>query len=287
MMYFKKYKHTITQKTNKLVYFNNYSVSYFFSRFGNNLQQIANGIIYCNFTKSNFYSPKHQYIDKFKVINNKLHALFFTFKKYYRFFYFLNSEDFPTKLSNDFLIKNIQSVFKESISPNINFLNDMKVDEKMLVIHIRSGDIFKKHKKDYYQNPLSYYERLINLYEKVLIVTSSDRLNPVCKILGTYKNVEIQSSSFENDFNTLYNATNLATSGVGTFPIAAALMSKKLKNIYYTNLYLGEHLNPEMITDNDVKHHKFKISESYKKDYETSKNLNELILDKNYETTKF
>ena len=55
----------------------------------------------------------------------------------------MNSEDFPTKLSNDFLIKNIQSVFKESISPNINFLNDMKVDEKMLVIHIRSGDIFK------------------------------------------------------------------------------------------------------------------------------------------------
>ena len=64
-------------------------------------------------------------------------------------------------------------------------------------------------------------------------------------------------------------------------------MSKKLKNIYYTNLYLEEHLNPEMITNIDVKHHKFKISESYKKNYQNSRNLNELILDKNYETTKF
>ena len=40
-----------------------------------------------------------------------------------------------------------------------------------------------------------------------------------------------------------------------------------------------------MITDNDVKHHKFKISKVIK--IMKSKNLNELILDKNYETTKF
>ena len=148
----------------------------------------------------------------------------------------MNSEDFPTKLSNDFLIKNIQSVFKESISPNINFLNDMKVDEKMLVIHIRSGDIFKKHKGLLSKSSIVLW-KINKLYEKVLIVTSPDRLNPVCKILGTYKNVEIQSSSFENDFNTLYNATNLATSGVGTFPIAAALMSKSLKYLLYKFIF--------------------------------------------------
>ena len=44
------------------------------------------------------------------------------------------------------------------------------------------------------------------------------------------------------DFNILLNAKNLATSGVGTFSIAAALASKNLKNFYYSNLFFLHHL---------------------------------------------
>ena len=58
---------------------------------------------------------------------------------------------------------------------------------------------------------------------------------------------EIQSTTLDNDFNTLLGAKNLATSGVGTFVIAAALMSENLKNFYFSNLYLKRGLNPEML----------------------------------------
>ena len=43
------------------------------------------------------------------------------------------------------------------------------------------------------------------------------------------------------------NAYNLVSSGVGTFAIAAALCSNKLNNFYCTDLYLTNHLNPEML----------------------------------------
>ena len=58
--------------------------------------------------------------------------------------------------------------------------------------------------------------KLFEIYEKVLIVTD----NPYSKIikkLKSLKNITIQSTSLEHDFNTLASATNLATSGVGTF----------------------------------------------------------------------
>ena len=69
-------------------------------------------------------------------------------------------------------------------------------------------------------------------------MTSHEKNNPVFEELLKCKNIRIQSSSMENDFNTLSNATNLATSGVGTFPIAAALMSNKLKKTYITAIYI-------------------------------------------------
>jgi hypothetical protein len=42
-------------------------------------------------------------------------------------------------------------------------------------------------------------------------------------------------------------AKNLASSGTGTFAVAAGLCSSNLNNFYCTNLYLDEHLNPGML----------------------------------------
>ena len=53
------------------------------------------------------------------------------------------------------------------------------------------------------------------------------------------------------------NAENLATSGVGTFPIAAALCSSKLKNLYYSDIYFNHHLNPELVRN--VNHVRFRF----------------------------
>ena len=61
--------------------------------------------------------------------------------------------------------------------------------------------------------------------------------------------VQIQSSTVEEDFSTLMRAKNVASSGTGTFSIAAALCSTNLKNFYCSNLYMKSHLNPEMLMD--------------------------------------
>ncbi len=260
--------------------FENYTVSYYFSRFGNNLQQIANGIIYVNIKGKNLFISSHPFVTNFKIINRKSHSYFSIFKKKYRFFY-LDDKDFPGKsIDKSIVNKEIQNVFQNEIKNNIPFIKDQSISEDTLVIHIRSGDIFSNFKSDYYQNPINYYQALIKKYEKILLVTSEEQNNPVIKVLKKYNNIKIQSTSIENDFNTIYNATNLATSGVGTFPIAAALMSKNLKNLYYSNLYLEEHLNPSMISKNKIKHYKFCIDESYKNQYSFSKDLESLLLDK-------
>jgi hypothetical protein len=45
----------------------------------------------------------------------------------------------------------------------------------------------------------------------------------------------------------------LATSGVGTFAIAAALCSENITDLHFTNVYSKSHLNPEMLFDTDIK----------------------------------
>ena len=254
--------------------FKNYSISYFFSRFGNNLQQIAVGILYSKAVKGNFYLRNFDFMDDFRLINNRSHNLFSIFKKYYRFFYFYRNQDFPSsQLKPEFVQNNIENVFKSEIAPRLSFKKEIEINPNTLVIHIRSGDIFEIPIKSYSQNPINYYTRIIEDFHDVLIVTSHEKNNPVFEELLKCKNIRIQSSSMENDFNTLSNATNLATSGVGTFPIAAALMSNKLKNLYYSNLYSQEHLNPMMVKSSKVKHHIYKVEKNYEKNYEKSSDI--------------
>ncbi len=287
MKFYKKYRVRILSLFNRIVIFNNFTISYYFSRFGNNLQQIGIGILYSKKKKGNFYSPEHELVNKFSVINSQTNHRFSFFKKYYRFFYFSEKKDFPNLgIGNDYILNNIEIVFKENISQNIKFLKDKNIDEETLVIHVRSGDIFSTPIKDYFQNPINFYLQIIKEYKKTLVVTSHDMLNPVCKELKGLKNVYFQSLSIEDDFNTLYNAKNLATSGAGTFPIAAALLSNKLENFYYTNLYLKEHLNPEMLKSSKVVHHKYEVEEGYSEKYLNQENVNSLILNKKIKVNK-
>ena len=89
-------------------------------------------------------------------------------------------------------------------------------------------------------------------YKDVLIITQKENSNPVINELKKDKKVRIQSGDVLNDFLTIMNASNVATSGVGTFSIAAVLCSNKIKNFYCTDLYLTNHLNPEMLKTTSV-----------------------------------
>ena len=241
-----------------------FSIRKYYGRLGNNLQQIANGIAFSEIYKTNFTTKSHSQIKQI-VIGNSNSIL----KKKYRFFNYTDTNSINLDTPKNKALKyadvtpKMHRIFQEIIFPNINFYRKIDIPNDTLVIHIRSGDIFEKTKHfDQVQNPLNFYLEVIKNYKNILIVTSEAKNNPVLSYLENLAshNVEIKSSSVEEDFNTLINATNLCLSGVGTFGIAAALLSPNLKRLYYTSLYMKSHLNPEMVDFQKVEKIEYKIS---------------------------
>ena len=130
---------------------------------------------------------------------------------------------------------------------NIKVENYKRTDKDTLVIHIRSGDIFKEGGTNtkYAQPPLSYYTNIINTYKytKIIILTnkasqiqkkfSKNLLNPVVKpLLEMYSYIELQNKeSLEYDFGTLCNCYNLVISR-GSFSNIVSILNKNLINLY-------------------------------------------------------
>jgi hypothetical protein len=219
-------------------------ISNWYGRLGNNIQQICNGILFSILSGDGFSSIEHESINQVVFNYNEQSTI-----RQCRFFHYNTSnKDFDIPL--DYLYENISKVAKEYVVPNFKFGIGKAFDEDTLIIHIRSGDIFAhEHNppQDYVPNPLCYYLNLIEEYGKIIVVTEPDNHNPIIDELKKIEKVTVQSKSVGEDFATLMRAKNLASSGIGTFAVAAALCSSNLKNFYCTDLYLDEHLNPEMI----------------------------------------
>ncbi len=115
-----------------------------------------------------------------------------------------------------------------------------ETDRDTLVIHVRSGDIFKSVcNAKYGTPPLSWFRRLIESsdFRQILLVTQTrfgagGQLNPVVEpLLADYSNAQLVSESVEHDFHTLRHAYHLALSP-GTFSLAAAILSTNLQNLH-------------------------------------------------------
>lgn len=117
-----------------------------------------------------------------------------------------------------------------------------------LVIHLRSGDIQDLSHDLYIVNPLYYYRRLSSFHDRAIIVTEPGAPHPLLPdIQDLFPDCKVISGSVRDDFEILRQAHFLASSGVGTFAIAAALLSPCLERFYCTNLFMDEHLNPRML----------------------------------------
>jgi hypothetical protein len=227
------------------------TISHWYGRLGNNIQQICNGILFSEVTGDGFFSPPHELIEKV-IFNYKNQSML---NRPARFFHY-NTENKDFDIDLKFLFSNMGRVAKQYIVPNFKFTVGKPFDEETLVIHIRSGDIFAHEHNpphDYTPNPLIYYKNLIESFKKVIIVTENDNYNPIIPELKKYDHVSIQATDVGNDFSTLMRAKNLASSGTGTFAVAAALCSSNINNFYCSNLYLNEHLNPEMLIASGIK----------------------------------
>ena len=202
-----------------------------YGRLGNNIQQIFNVISIALFYEQDIYfKVNHTFFD-LKVIENY-------FNKYknsknitdkYNFF-FTRKLPFPKYIFELNTIEKINLMKKSFLIKDID-----KLDENDLVIHIRSGDLFRKKPHGcYIPPPLSYYVKQINKHKyKQIIIVCEDKINPVVnKLLELYKKNTVHNiNSLEEDIKIILGATNIISS-VGTFTFSLLIFSNHIKYHY-------------------------------------------------------
>ena len=214
-------------------------------RLGNNIIQLSNIISIAIAYKHNI---------KINPVINKL-LKFFDLSVIEKYFNKYNNSEIITDKDNFFFTSRLpfpNDIFKQNIKERNKILqkaflikNINKLPENDLVIHIRSGDIFKsKPHPIYVPPPLSYYTEAIDKYkyEKIHIICE-DTINPVTnKLRKLYKNAVYEKNTLEKDIRIILGATNIIYS-VGTFIPALMLLSNNNKYIY------GEACNKEELKD--------------------------------------
>jgi hypothetical protein len=237
-----------------------YSVSHWAGRLGNNIQQTANAIMLAE-TKGHTFEQNldHEVIDKFILsFGSDGHHVA---GKFYNWEPTMHCDNGVLEGGNEigipkeYVYKNMRRICKEYIYPNLKVQNLDPFDEDTVVVHIRGGDIIEREYErphNYVQNPLDYYMLLLDIFPNMIVVTEPINNNPVLPELKKIDRIKFQTLTVAEDYATLLAAKNLATSGVGTFGVSAALCSHNIKNLYTSDAYLTEHLNYTMLYDTDV-----------------------------------
>tara|TARA_Y100001956_G_scaffold66346_1_gene67832 strand:+ start:219 stop:992 length:774 start_codon:yes stop_codon:yes gene_type:complete len=227
-------------------------LSHWYGRLGNNIQQCAIGTMVAQESGGTFKQElDHDIIEKYETTfgssSEEQVSKFFYWEGPYR----------EVTLSSGFITRSISQVCKEFVFPHLR-VPRVSVPDDTIVIHIRSGDVFDKgvaNPDQYVPNPLDFYRQLLDSFDKALVVTEPDEYNPVVEELKRHSKVTVQSLSVAEDFATLMGAKNVASSGVGTFAVAAALCSQRIERFYCTNVSISEHLNWHMLVGNEVEVH--------------------------------
>ena len=240
-----------------------FSVSHWSGRTGNNIQQVANCIMAAEKNKGTFQQKlDHDMIGRFSVSfgNNEaeVSGRFYCWEPMIHCLNGCLEGGNEIGVEKEYVYSNMRRICRH-IAPNLNLPKKEFIGDDTIVMHLRTGDHFEQVYNPpafpYVPNPLIFYLNLIDSFEKCILVTEPDKDNPILHELSKNKKVTVQTTTVENDFATLMNAKNIALSGVGTFAIAAALCSNKVKNVYATNAYLTEHLNYNMLDDSDITVH--------------------------------
>lgn len=217
-------------------------------RFGNNIQQLSNAIYFAKTNKYHFFSPDHEFIKPFDLKFGHIPCP----SRLYFFHVDSETNQGPKHFICDVgeLKKQRKKICEDYIYPNlkIDISKYEPFDDNTLVFHVRGGDIFSRQNyycpviSRYIQSPLFFYKNIINRFDKIIVLTE-DFSNPIIPYLEKYKNIDIKITSLQETIITLLRSRNVATGGVSSFPIATSLISKNLKNLYTTNLFVNEILN--------------------------------------------
>lgn len=225
-------------------------ISHWYGRLGNNIQQCAVGCMAARYLKSTFkqdldHGIIKKYSETFGPGTEELSSKFFYWEGPYK----------EINIDSQWIYTFMRPYCKDHVAPHLSLPKVDPIGDDTIVIHIRSGDVFDQgttNPTQYVPNPLYFYNQLIGMFDKALVVTEPDNHNPIIEELRKNPKVIVQSTTVELDFATLMAATNLANSGVGTFGVAAALCSSNIKRFFCTDVRLTEHLNYRMLENTDV-----------------------------------
>lgn len=220
-----------------------------FGRFGNNIQQISNAIYYCRKHEIYFDMAPHPMIEDIELPFGEKRMP--GNENQWSYFYFMKGEEcnFPEE---DLKVLNFQrkEICEKYIYPKLK-IDHVKVEETFpgLVIHLRSGDVFSNPHSHYVQNPLFYYVKIIEqYYQGNAIILAEDDRHPLLPIFKQ-SNIPVLQLSETDSLEVLLSAEAIATSGVGSYAIAAALCSRNIKKLFCTDIWLEDSLTPLMLKE--------------------------------------
>jgi hypothetical protein len=154
-----------------------------------------------------------------------------------------------------YIEKNIFCLAQKHLAPSL--ISRLANSSPQLVLCLRAGELRNLTFDFYVTNPLYFYKILSGMYDSVLIVTEpGDQhflLPSICQFFASHKIVHVDYGSRHHAFEILTSATSLATSGVSTFPLSAALLSRNLRHLVCSSCFMDEHLNPMMLSSSNVK----------------------------------
>ena len=208
-------------------------ISNWYGRLGNNLYQLQNCILISLFYKYNIIIPKHKYCTS-TILNlfpncttNHINGTF-----YYRSKLNMYQEDCFSKniLEMRKVLKNIT---------NFEFSTE-QLEIENVVIHIRSGDIFKTNGKNhpgYIVPPMSYYTHILNKnkYKKIYIVAENSKNPCIDELLKLYDNAVFKKQNLTDDIKLICSAQNLICSFGSFVPNILQLTEHKI------NVYVASH----------------------------------------------
>jgi len=237
----------------------------FGGRYGNNIISLMNMIkIHKKNINSYLLIPSRSKVIKQQIINihntTKTTHFDYVFTGIEKKTPILNNKIQKQKIHNSYWIGynnyriNDYPSFEEKISylPIIKQILNIKdkkyISDNDLLIHIRSGDIYKKNPhKSYAQPPISFYHKIIstNNFSHIYIITDNNNNFIYKELKNNYGNKLslINENKVPEAFNIIRNATNICTS-TSSFCLVATLLKpiNNNKNIYTYTFVVTEHV---------------------------------------------
>ena len=181
------------------------------------------------YIKDNIISDKFNIsiVSKLKIDCNDINIVCLNFKKssLFNFLYY------PSFIKPQIRIHILKNEIKKNL-PNV-FL-----DKDDLIIHIRSGDIFKKFHSHYSQPPFCFYKTILkNFSFKNIFIIAINEENPIINnLLKYFPNIIYKKNSIEKSLSYLINAYNLIGS-VSSFLMIAIILNDNLNKYWDYDIY--------------------------------------------------